>query len=118
MAGPTLLWLQQHEPNIYAAARWVLQPKDWLRLRLTGEVATEPSDASGTLLYDVVSDQWAWDVIAALQLRADCFPAIVQSGAIAGSLTPEAANYLGLPAGLPVIAGRLIQRRQCWAAGC
>jgi xylulokinase len=56
MAGSTLLWLRQHEPTVYAQARWVLQPKDWLRLQLTGNVATEPSDASATFLYDVVSD--------------------------------------------------------------
>jgi xylulokinase len=62
MAGSTLLWLREHEPNVYAQARWALQPKDWLRLQLTGELGTEPSDASGTLLYDVMSDNWAWDV--------------------------------------------------------
>lgn len=54
MAGPILLWLRKHEPQIYTVARWALQPKDWLRLRLTGEVAADPSDASGTLLYDVI----------------------------------------------------------------
>ena len=86
MAGSTLLWLQEHEPTVYAEARWVLQPKDWLRLQLTGEVATEPSDASGTLLYDVVSDDWAWDAIEALKLRSDWLPTIVPSSAICASL--------------------------------
>jgi xylulokinase len=105
MAGPTLLWLREHEPTVYAQARWVLQPKDWLRLQLTGEVATEPSDASGTLLYDVVSDDWAWDVLEALNLRSDWLPKIVPSSASAGSLTSTASEHLGLPVGLPVIAG-------------
>lgn len=105
MAGSTLLWLREHEPTVYAQARWVLQPKDWLRLQLTGNVATEPSDASGTLLYDVVSDDWAWDVLAALNLRSDWLPTIVASSAIAGYLTPAASEHLGLPVGLPVIAG-------------
>lgn len=105
MAGSTLLWLREHEPTVYAQARWVLQPKDWLRLRLTGEVATEPSDASGTLLYDVVSDNWAWDAISALNLRCDCLPEIIPSSAIAGYLTTDASEHLGLRVGLRAIAG-------------
>jgi xylulokinase len=105
MAGATLLWLQAQEPAIYKTARWALQPKDWLRFRLTGDVATEPSDASGTLLYDLIADAWAIDVLDALHLRADWLPAIVPSQAIAGSLTVEAAAQLGLQPGLPVVAG-------------
>ncbi|MDZ8086868.1 MAG: xylulokinase [Nostoc sp. DedQUE12b] len=105
MAGSTLLWLREHEPTVYAQARWVLQPKDWLRLRLTGEVATEPSDASGTLLYDVVSDNWAWDAISALNLRCDWLPKIIPSSAIAGYLTTDASEHLGLRVGLRAIAG-------------
>ncbi|MBW4605359.1 MAG: xylulokinase [Calothrix sp. FI2-JRJ7] len=105
MAGSTLLWLREHEPTVYTEARWLLQPKDWLRLRLTGEVATEPSDASGTLLYDVVSDNWAKDAIRALNLRYDWLPKIIPSSEIAGSLTAIASEHLGLRVGLPVIAG-------------
>ena len=91
MAGPTLLWLREHEPTVYTEARWALQPKDWLLLRLTGEVATEPSDASGTLLYDVVSDNWAREAISALNLRCDWLPKIISSSAIAGYLTAIAS---------------------------
>lgn len=105
MAGPTLVWLRQEEPDIYAAAHWVLQPKDWLRLQLTGEVAAEPSDASGTLLYDVRLDQWALEVMEALQLRTDWLPALVPSSRITGYLTDQAAQHLGLEAGIPVVAG-------------
>ncbi|MEG3849174.1 xylulokinase [Microcoleus sp. herbarium19] len=105
MAGPTLLWLREHEAAVCTEARWALQPKDWLRLRMTGEVATEPSDASGTLLYDVVSDNWAADAISALNLRCDWLPKIIPSSAIAGYLTTDASEHLGLKAGLPVIAG-------------
>jgi len=105
MAGTTLLWVQEHEPTVYSEARWALQPKDWLRLQMTGEIATEPSDASGTLLYDVVSDNWAWDAIGALNLRSDWLPKIIPSSAIAGYLTIDASEHLGLPVGLPVIAG-------------
>ena len=105
MAGPTLVWLRQEEPDTYAAARWVLQPKDWLRLRLTGEVAAEPSDASGTLLFDVRSNQWAFGVMEVLHLRTDWFADLIPSSRVAGHLTAQAAHHLGLEAGLPVVAG-------------
>src|SRR5436189_188456 len=71
MAGPTLLWLRDHERPHYRAAQWALQAKDWLRLRLIHEAATEPSDASGTLLYDLTTDYLAKDVLDALDLRLD-----------------------------------------------
>jgi xylulokinase len=105
MAGSTLLWLREEEPDTYTAARWVLQPKDWLRFRLTGDVAAEPSDASGTLLYDVLSDRWAFKVLEALHLRTDWLPVLLPSSQVAGYLTSQAAQQLGLQAGLPVVAG-------------
>ena len=105
MAGPSLLWLREHEPGVYASARWALQAKDWLRLRLTGEVAAEPSDASATLLYDLESDDWAYPVVEALGLRPDLLAPLVASAAVAGTLAREAAGDLGLRAGLPVAAG-------------
>ncbi len=105
MAGTSLLWLRKHERDIYAIARWALQPKDWLRFRLTGEVATEPSDASGTLLYNVVRDRWSSTVIDTLNLRSDWLPKLIPSSSIAGYLTPEASEHLDLPPGLPVVAG-------------
>ena len=73
MAGPLLCWLADHEPEAYQVTRWALQPKDWLRLCLTDSVASDPSDASATLLYDLPADHWADDVITALGLRRDLF---------------------------------------------
>jgi xylulokinase len=105
MAGPSLLWLRDHEPDAYASARWALQAKDWLRLRLTGEVAAEPSDASATLLYDLRSDRWDYPVVEALGLRPGLLAPLVASADRAGTLTKEAAGRLGLQAGLPVAAG-------------
>jgi xylulokinase len=105
MAGPSLLWVQEHERASYAAARWALQPKDWLRLGLTGEVATDPSDASATLLFDLIRDDWAWDVVDALDLKADLLAPIFPSGGPAGSLLPRVARELDLPAGIPVATG-------------
>ena len=106
MAGPLLMWIAEHEPRSYAAARWALQPKDWLRARLTGEFHAEPSDASGTLLYDVPGDRWDLAAVSALGLDARLLaPLLPSSGAPAGRLTPEAGAELGLPAGIPVAAG-------------
>jgi xylulokinase len=105
MAGPTLLWLRDHERQHYRRAQWALQPKDWLRLRLTHEAATDPSDASGTLLYDLEADYWAKDVIEALDLRLDFLAPIRESAEITGVLAPEAAAHLGVRPNLPVVAG-------------
>lgn len=105
MAGPTLLWLRDHERQHYRQAQWALQPKDWLRLRLVHEAATDPSDASATLLYDLSSDYWAKDVLDALDLRLDFLAPIRESGEICGVLTAEAAEHLGLRSNLPVVAG-------------
>src|ERR687894_352056 len=105
MAGPSLLWLRDQEPDAYTSARWALQPKDWLRMRLTGEAATEPSDASATLLYDLLADDWAYAVAEDLGLRAELLAPLVPSACVAGTLEGEAAGVLGLREGLPVAAG-------------
>jgi xylulokinase len=105
MAGPSLLWLRDHEPDDYASARWALQPKDWLRMRFTGEVAAEPSDASATLLYDLIADEWSHAAVEALGLRAGLLAPLVPSACVAGTLTTESAGALGLREGLPVAAG-------------
>ena len=105
MAGPGLLWIKHNEPDVYGDTRWALQPKDWLRLRLTGEAAAEPSDASATLLYDVLKDDWAHPVVEALGLRDDLLAPLVPSGWVAGVLLRDVAEDLGLRAGLPVAAG-------------
>ncbi|MDB5044660.1 MAG: xylulose kinase [Deinococcus sp.] len=105
MAGPSLLWLQTHEPAHAQAARWALQPKDWLRFRLSGEVATDPSDASGTLLYDLNNECWSAEVIEVLGLNPALLPPVLPSNAVAGRLRPDVAADLGLPAGLPIVTG-------------
>jgi xylulokinase len=106
MAGPLLKWMIEAEPGTYRNARWALQPKDWLRARLTGEFHAEPSDASATLLYDVPGDRWDLEAVSALGLDASLLaPLLPSAGAPAGRLTPMAGAELGLPAGIPVAAG-------------
>jgi xylulokinase len=102
MTGPILCWLAEHEAHLYRQAAWVMQAKDWLRFRLTGNAGCEPSDASGTLLYDVVGRQWAGPVISQLGLRYELFAPLGESTALAGELSTRAAQALGLEVGLPV----------------
>jgi len=105
MAGPSLAWVKKHEPEVFRKIHVALQPKDWVRLRLTGEIATDPSDASATLLYDLPADGWAEDVFTALGLNRELFPQIKPSAACGGELSKTAAVTLGLPAGIPVAVG-------------
>ncbi|TMD65774.1 MAG: xylulokinase [Chloroflexi bacterium] len=105
MAGPTLLWLRDNERANYRHAHWALQPKDWLRLRLIGEAATEPSDASATLLYDMTTDYWAKEILDALDLRLDFLAPIRESVEICGVLNAVAAEHLGVRPNLPVVGG-------------
>ena len=106
MTGPMLMWIAENEPRTYSEARWALQPKDWLRARLTGEVHAEPSDASATLLYDVMGDRWDLEVVSALGLDASLLaPLLPSAGRPAGRLAAEAGTELGLPADIPVAAG-------------
>ena len=102
MMGATLLWYKENlDLN---KVKWALLPKDWLRYCLTGEVATDPSDACATLLYDLETDDWAWDVFEALDLPK-IVPEVLWSTSIAGGLTRDAALHLGLQAGTPVVTG-------------
>src|SRR5256885_4945589 len=105
MAGPTLLWLKEHERQLYRRAEWALQPKDWLRLRMIHEAATEPSDASATLLYDMTTDYWAKGLLEVLDLRLDFLAPIRESVEICGILTSSAAEHLGVRPNLPVVGG-------------
>jgi xylulokinase len=106
MTGPMLKWIAENEPSTYTEARWALQPKDWIRARLTGEVHAEPSDASATLLYDVPGDRWDLEAVGALGLDAGLLAPLLRcAAASAGHLTAAAGAELGLPAGIPVAAG-------------
>jgi xylulokinase len=103
--APKLLWVRRHEPEIFARVRRVLLPKDWLRLRMTGEAISEMSDASGTLWLDVGHRRWSPQMLAATGLSEQHMPRLVEGTAAGGTLRPEAAEALGLPAGIPVAGG-------------
>jgi xylulokinase len=117
MAGPLLSWLMTHEPCTVRAAWWALQPKDWLRLRLTGQAATDPTDASGTLLFDLARNAWADPLIEKLGLPREKLPPVRRSADIGGHLLRGPAADLGLPPGIPVAVGAADTAAALFAAG-
>lgn len=102
---PKLLWVRKHEPAIFARTARVLLPKDYLNYRLTGEQATDYSDASGTLLFDVAERRWSSQLAEALDLPDNLFPPAVESTEVIGAITSRAAELTGLRPGTPVVAG-------------
>jgi xylulokinase len=103
--APKILWLRKNEPHHYERVRQILLPKDYVRYRLTGEFATEVSDASGTLLLDVRLRRWCQPLLEMLDLDADLLPAVFESEEVSGRINRSAAKLLGLPAGVPVVGG-------------
>ena len=103
--GGKILWLRENEPGNYEKTRMMLNPKDYIRYRLTGEFATEVSDASGTGLFNVRERQWSFPLLELLDISKDFLPACYESPVISGELNPEIAAGLGLPAGIPVAGG-------------
>lgn len=102
---PPLAWLLEREPETLARARTLLLAKDALRFRLTGELGSEPTDASATLMFDVAHRQWSTATLAAFGLDPALMPALGDPDAAAGRLTPDAAHHLGLREGIPVAFG-------------
>ena len=102
---PKLLWVRDHEPANYERVRHLLLPKDYLRYKLTGEFASEVSDASGTALFDVVKRTWSKEMVTALGLDASILPRVHESTEVTGVISPEAAQATGLKAGTPGVGG-------------
>lgn len=103
--APKVLWLAEHEPEAYSRVASVLLPKDYVRLRLTGERATDAADASGTLLLDVRRRDWSASLLDVLEIPRDWLPAVHEGTEPTGSVRDAVALELGLPRGLPVAAG-------------
>jgi len=103
--APKILWLRNKEKKNFDRVVKVLLPKDYVRLRLTGEFASEVSDASGTLLLDVKNRIWSKELLTKLQLDPSLMPAVYESEEITGRLTADIAKQLGLNPGVPVVGG-------------
>ena len=100
-----ILWVRNHEPEIYEKCRHILLPKDYIRFRLTGELATEVSDASGMQLLDIPKRQWSDEVLEKLDIDKSMLAKVYESPEVTGKLTGEAANLTGLSTDTIVVGG-------------
>jgi xylulokinase len=103
--APKILWMRDEEPENYSRISVVLLPKDYVRLRLTGEHAVDRAGASGTLLFNLEERDWSDEVIESLDLPRGWFPQTFEGTDITGYVTEEAASLTGLRAGIPVVGG-------------
>ena len=102
---PKLLWVRDHEPRQFERVRHVLLPKDYVRFRLTGELATDVSDASGTAMFDVVRRRWSFEMMDGLELDRSILPRAYESADLTGTVSEHAAALTGLAPGTPVAGG-------------
>lgn len=100
-----ILWMQRHEPKLFDKVAHAFNPKDYLRYVLTGEIATEVSDASGTGLFDVRRREWSSDLLAKLPFDADLLPECHESDVVSGQVSRSGGELFGLRPGTPVIGG-------------
>ena len=103
--APKILWMRDNEPELFARIRKVMLPKDYLNYKLTGVFSTDVSDASGTLFFDVANKCWSEKMLQICSLREEQLPQVYESAAVTGTLTPDAADALGLSKDTFVIAG-------------
>lgn len=103
--APKILWVQENEPDVYAKAKHVLLPKDYIRFCLTGEYAMDKADGAGTVLFDLKARDWSDEVLAALGIPREWMPRTFEGTEFTGKVTEEAARLTGLKAGTPVAAG-------------
>jgi xylulokinase len=102
---PKLLWVREHEPEIWARVRTVLLPKDYVRLRLSGDKASDVADSSGTLLFDVKNRRWSGEMLAALEIDSNLLPEVYESIEVTGKVSAAGARETGLREGTLVVAG-------------
>ncbi len=114
---PSWLWLREHEPDVAAKTRRLLLPKDEVRYRLTGQIGSEPSDASSTLLFDPHARRWSPEMLALAGLNPEQMPEVHPSAQVAGGLLDEMARACGLLPGTPVVYGAGDQAAQAFGNG-
>ncbi len=115
--APKILWVRQHEHEIYDRVRQVLLPKDFLRYKLTHEYAMDKADGSGTLLFDLEKRDWSNEILAAANIPADWLPRTFEGPEVTGRVTREAAEVTRLREGTPVVAGGGDQAAQAVGVG-
>lgn len=115
--APKILWVQKNEPQVYAKARHVLLPKDYIRFKLTGEYAMDKADGAGTVLFDLKSRAWSAEVLEKLGIDRAWMPRTFEGPEFTGGVTSEAAAVTGLKEGTPVAAGGGDQAAQAVGVG-
>ncbi len=115
--APKILWVREHEPEVYAQVAHVLLPKDYVRYRLTGQFATDKAGGAGTLLFDIKARDWSPEVLEALDIPADWLPQTHEGPEITGHISAEAAEATGLKVGTPVVGGGGDQAAQAVGVG-
>jgi len=103
--APKLIWVKEHEPDIFRKTAKVLLPKDYVRLLMTGDYASDMSDAAGTLWLDVARRDWSDDILAACDMTRSHMPDLFEGSEVTGSLRSEIAKSWGVPEGTPVVGG-------------
>lgn len=105
LTASKIWWVRQNEPEVFAKTAHILLPKDYLRYRLTGEFATEVSDASATQLLDVANRKWAVEILAAMELNENMLCRVYESSDITGYVLPDVAADMGISPECPVVGG-------------
>jgi xylulokinase len=115
--APKILWVKENEPDVYASAKHVLLPKDYIRYKLTGEYAMDKADGAGTVLFDLKSRDWSDEVLSALEIPRGWMPETFEGPEFTGYVNEEAESLTGLKAGTPVAAGGGDQAAQAVGVG-
>jgi xylulokinase len=115
--APKILWVKENEPSLYAKAKHVLLPKDYVRYKLTGEFAMDKADGAGTVLFDLKARDWSDEVLSALEIPRTWMPKTFEGPEFTGSVNEEAASVTGLKIGTPVAAGGGDQAAQAVGVG-
>jgi xylulokinase len=103
--APKILWVKENEPDVFAKAKHVLLPKDYVRLKLTGEYALDKADGAGTVLFDLKKRDWSDEILEALEIPRAWMPNTFEGTEFTGVVNEEAAHFTGLNVGTPVVAG-------------
>ncbi len=103
--APKILWVEKHEPEIYRRIRHILLPKDYIRYKLTGALAMDKADGSGTMLFDLGQRTWSAQILGALNISSEWLPPTFEGHETTGEVSTAAAELTGLPTGTPVVAG-------------
>ena len=115
--APKIIWVRNHEPEVYQKIRHILLPKDYIRFKLTGDYHTDLAGAAGTLLLDVANRRWSDEVLAALDIPSAWMPKTHEGTEITGQVNESAANETGLATGIPVVGGGGDQAAQATGVG-